>query len=47
MLKNPEYTQAFDSYENEQVETQVVEPIREEFANEEIEKVKSQTDPGN
>ena len=39
MLKNPEYAQAFDGYENEQVETQVVEPIREEYANEEIQEV--------
>ncbi len=39
MLKNPEYSQAFDGYDNEQVETQAAEPVREEFASEELEEV--------
>ena len=38
MLKNPEYTQSFDGYENDQVETHV-EPVAEELAHEEIEEV--------
>ena len=36
MLKNPEYSQAFDGYENDQVETHV-ESVTKDFSNEEIE----------
>lgn len=39
MLKNSEYSPAFDGYDNEQVATQAAEPVREEFANEELEEV--------
>ena len=39
MLKNPEYSQAFDGYENEQVETPSVEPVMEELGGEELEEI--------
>jgi len=39
MLKNPEYSQAFDSYDNERVETHVIESVVEGFANQEIEEI--------
>ena len=37
MLKNPEHSQCFDGYDNEQVETQVIEPAIEGLANQDIE----------
>ncbi|MGB3364885.1 MAG: RNA polymerase sigma factor RpoD/SigA [Thermodesulfobacteriota bacterium] len=37
MLKNPEHSQSFDGYDNEQVETQVIEPAIEGLANQDIE----------
>ena len=39
MLKNPGFNQALDGYDNEQVETPAVEPVTEEFANEQIEEI--------
>ena len=39
MQKTPEYSQAFDGYENEQVETQVIEPVVEGLANQELDEV--------
>lgn len=39
MHKNPEYGQTFDSYENEQVETQVIEPVSDVLANQDLEEV--------
>ncbi len=44
MLKNPEYSQAFDSYDNEQVETHVIEPITEGFVNQEYEEIEDYDD---
>lgn len=37
MQKNPEHSQSFDGYDNEQVETQVIEPAIEGLANHDIE----------
>lgn len=39
MQKNPEFTQAFDGYENEQVETQVIEPVSDVLVNQDLEEV--------
>jgi len=43
MLKNPEYSQAFDGYESEQVETPI-EPVTEEFENEGLEEIQQYYD---
>ncbi|GJM16345.1 MAG: hypothetical protein DHS20C13_16720 [Thermodesulfobacteriota bacterium] len=37
MQKNPEFSQAFDGYENEQVETQVIEPVSDVLVNQGLE----------
>jgi len=37
MHKNPEFSQAFDGYENEQIETQVIEPVSDVLVNQDLE----------
>ena len=44
MLKNPQYSQGLESFDNEQVEAQVVEPVGNEFASEEIEEIEEYYD---
>lgn len=39
MQKNPEYATTFDGYENEQVETHVIEPVVEELAKQELDEI--------